>query len=220
MREDNFQRIYLLTQGVIALGTLGIAISICVSIYNFKEAQESNRIAQESNRQAHEWYRRSYTVDIIRDFEGHVVSYRIPLQEAFPGLFNQEKRGILEPGTAENLWLGKAEPNSKYDFMRDKKNVLKMKNQLIGLFNYMEYLAQTYNEHVVDQPAFEESLADPMIFYHDTFYEFIKASQKQLRYPNWQPVLNTVAYIKTKRNGNLATPKPAIEEEKSSSQSK
>lgn len=209
MREEKFQKIQLVMQSLTALGTFGIAVSICISVYSFKEAQEMNRLTYEATRHAHEWNRRSYTVDIIRGFEGHVVGYRKTLQEALPGVFRLDQRGVIEPGTAESLWLGNVEPNSKYPFMKDKKRVEELKNHLIGVLNYMEYLAQTYNEHVVDQEAFEESLAEPMILYHDVLYEFIKASQKHLRYNNWQPFLDVVAHLKEKRREGVARPKAA-----------
>jgi hypothetical protein len=215
MREERFQRIYLLTQAIIALGTIGIAVSICISIYSFKEAQEATRQAQEANRlvqesdyQLHDWYRRSYTVDMIRDFEGHVVGYRETLQDAFRGLFLKDQHGVLEAGTAKNLWAGKSEPNSKYDFMKDEKKVKRVKNQLIGLLNYMEYLSQAYNESVVDQKVFEESLSKPMIYYYDFLEEFIKESQKQLGYDNWQPFSDVVVLLKAKQRENVASPKP------------
>lgn len=196
MKEERFQLIQLVLLGITALGTLGIAISIFVSFYSIRET--------------HEWNRRSHTVELIGGFEDHISKYRDTLSETFDALYIKDKRGRLDPETARKIWMRQVDQNGKYGFLRDKKKLEIVRNQLVGFLNYMEYLAQAYLENTVDQEAFENSLSDPMILYYNFLEEFINVSQPQLEYKhtNWQPVSDVVALFKHKQTKDVAPKSP------------
>lgn len=176
------------------MGTLAIIVSIWIS-YNGIRAD-------------HEWNRRRYTIEIIGSFEPQVVKYRETLTKYFPALYLKEKRGRLEPGIAHSIWKLEVKQDSNLPLLKNSDELKKVRNDLIGLLNYLEYLAQAYHEHVVDQDAFEESLADAVILYHDYLEEFIKASQDDLGYPNWEPISRLVTIIRDKRKRSISTKGP------------
>jgi len=187
MKEEKFQKYQLILQAITALGTLGLAISILVSLYGI--------------RQEHEWNRRKHTVEIIGGFEDHVAKYRPVLTNSFRALYEGNKRGKLDSDTAKRIWKLEVQQDSEFEFMKDQEKIKEVRGQLIGLFNYMEFLVLSYNENVVDQDSFKKSLADPIIHYHTYLEEFINASQSPeiLGYRNWQPVSDFVTDIKKER---------------------
>lgn len=174
----------VICQAATAVATIVLAVSVLVAYWGIRED--------------HTWKRRSYTADLIEGFDRHVSPYRRALSDNFFGVFRAADRTPLTAAQGTNLWLQKANASDPVSILRTEEGVKEIRADLVGMFNYFEYLAQSYREGVVDRDVFEESLADPIVLYYDYLNEFVKASQGELRYSNWKPVGEFVTLMKNR----------------------
>jgi hypothetical protein len=190
-KADRFQRILnILT----SFGTLGIIVSVCITYYGI--------------RQNTEWNRRIKTVELIGEFDGQISKYRPAMLNYFPFLYFKGNKDQLDRGTAEKLWRKSFDSTSRIEFLKDSILVLETRNQIVGLFNYLEYLSQAYLENTVDKEIFENSLAGAIVLYYNYFENFVQVSQNELGYKNWEPVCNFVKLMKIKLEVMPKPPKP------------
>jgi hypothetical protein len=191
MKVEQSKKFQFLFQALTSFGTIGIIISVCITYYGIKQNTE--------------WNRRIKTVELIGDFDGQISKFRPAMLNYFPFLYFKGNKEKLDCETAEKLWRKTVDKSSKFEFLKDSLLVLNTRNQIVGLFNYLEYLSQAYLENTVDKEIFERSLSGAIVLYYNYFESFVAVSQKELDYANWEPVAN---FVKLMREKPVVPPRP------------
>lgn len=102
----------------------------------------------------HEWNRRHYTVQMLGECNSQICPFQKSLKQVAPGIFSKNASSPISPEYVEKLI--NADPNSYYG---------KIRQDLVGFHNYMEYVCIAYEANVVDRDRVKE-------FYS---YSFIRA---------------------------------------------
>jgi hypothetical protein len=150
-------------------------------------------LAFSSLREGHEWNRRHFTVGLILGWNTQAREHLAVLTQEFPDFFQvpdfiknpeAKKSWAIESDRAKRIVRGEFDstPGSTSDAD------MKIRNSLVALMNYFEYVATAYKLHIVDREAVRDSFGSVMLDVWIYFYPCIAEMRHINRRDPWPPL--------------------------------
>jgi hypothetical protein len=135
----------------------------------------------------HDWYRRQYTLDILKEWNENIMPLVKIIEDVFPHLLDidgiQSKGVELTREEAEKIYAGDTKDN-KY---------INLRYTLNSLMNYFEYIATAYLHNVADQRIIFHSFSKSLIRIHDALDNYIEVVKRRRGHQPWQPFLDVIS---------------------------
>jgi hypothetical protein len=166
-----------LFQGFMALGAVGTAAAGFVI---YKAIQENTQKVEANN----DWNRKHSTIDMIKEWNDHARAHIKFLRNRYPELSGFSWRASEEE-------LEKIEFNSELAelvYAGDSDETRDVRDRLISLFNYFEYVSTAYEHEIVDRQAIEVSFRGVILNTYVYFNAFVQVMRKQRKYEPWLPL--------------------------------
>jgi|GEM_PF-6979021 len=153
--------------------------------------------------------RRRQALEMLREWNQQTASARSTLERALPGLYDQCQR--LSREEAIHLYRGSAEarpalpssqrPSPTYDRLdcASADTVSEVREHIVELLNYFEYVSSAYLKQAADRDILRESFAGTMVRYYCILGEFMAREKEQTGRNPWAPYTEFVESMLAER---------------------
>jgi hypothetical protein len=153
------------------------------------------------------WRRRQYAVQMVAEWNEQTGPYRRGIDDCLPGLLDVS-------GPRRHVQLTDADAELVYSANpTDDPQRFKLKQDIIELLNYCEYVAVSASNAVADKAIVYRSFLLTLRVWHDELLPYIRVTEKHRGYNPWEPFNNFIAndahqYASPGRPGQSIPPIP------------
>jgi hypothetical protein len=148
-------------------------------------------------------------LDMLREWNQHTAAARSTLEKALPGLYDtckrltREEAAHLYPGLRTSSPAGapsSGDPTS-YDRLSgaNAEHIAQVREHIVGLLNYFEYVSSAYLKHAADREILRESFAGTMVRYYCILGEFVACEEEVTGRNPWTPYTQFVETMLAER---------------------
>jgi len=184
----------LVFQAATALGTLVTAGSIYI-LKRTLDAQRHTLESQDTSLQAqlkaldteYAWRRMNVAIDLMREWNSNAIGFRNAIVKLGIELYGEpnDTSYLKEPISAEEarrLWDASATSEDSAEIKR-----VEMREKMIGLLNYFEYICAAYKAGAVDEKIIKVSFKAPMTRWYELLKAFIDNVDRRRNTRTWPP---------------------------------
>ncbi|MDD2761339.1 MAG: hypothetical protein PHH11_13745 [Methylomonas sp.] len=157
--------------------TLGIVLAVA-----------SLHVSYKSFKAEHEWKRRQFTAELLGNFNANIKEHRSVLIQAFPGLGDADTG--IQPSKEECRKIIKAK-KGQY-IINGGLDTFEVRDHLVGMFNYFEHVAYSYEAKLGNQPDIEASMSNVILRWHNFFSNCIQEVYSEFGGDVWPPLTRVV----------------------------
>jgi hypothetical protein len=163
--------------GLIALGSLGAAAG---AFALYKAILDNNAQLENGN----DWKRKQSTINMIKEWNDHARAHIKFLRHCYTDLSDFTWK-LPEEELAKNLFNLEV---AKMVFAGETPEDRDIRDRIISVFNYFEYVSTAYESGVVDRQSIEVSFKGVMLNTYSYFNPFLQIIRKQRKYEPWLPL--------------------------------
>lgn len=153
-----------IAQGIIAISSTLIVLQLW--------------IAKDTFQQDHDWNRRHYAAEIMKDWNEDVGKHKDAVLKAFPDFLDKTKRKPILREAALKI----------YEATDTDRELFELRNHIVAMFNYLEYIASAYRNGVADRSMIKEAFDGVIKLWYSYFKAFIDICEERVGFRPWEPI--------------------------------
>lgn len=187
-------RLSTIAQFITAVASALIVIQVWIAHDALKIGQGTLRHNYEALQQNHELNRRHYASEMMKDWNDNAGKHKDAILKEFPDLLDKKNTKPLSREKALAIY-GAIYGNDAKD-----KELFELRNHIIAMFNYFEYIASAYFNGVADQLMIEETFDGVIKLWYNYFKAFIDVAEEKVGFRPWQPINDLIIHWEAKKN--------------------
>lgn len=132
----------------------------------------------------HDWYRRKYSLDMLREWNEKVIGHAKEIEKFFPTLLDVDKK-------KDGIELTRERAIKIYTCTPDHPD-WNLRYHIYELLNHFEFVATAYFQGITDVQIIEQSFKEPLLRYHDRLSKFISIVEERRGHQPWPPYIKLI----------------------------
>jgi hypothetical protein len=143
--------------------------------------------------------KKHYALEMIREWNHQTAEDKIIIEKAVPGLYEKCSLRFLKERLGK-IYNASSLKKEELDEGEKIEDYLKVKESIIRLLNYFEFISSAYLNKAVDKKIIQNSFSGTMVRYYCVLNDYIRLEYEKTGRNPWLPYVKFIKMIANPKN--------------------